>query len=537
MAGTGAGSDERLRRIEAVTDAALSRLDAEDLLTTLLDRVRELMDIDTAVFMLLDPHAQQLVATASWGLEEEVRQGFRVAVGHGFAGRVARDRAPVVLDEVTPADVVSPVMRAKGVRSLLGVPILLRGEVVGVLHVGSLRPRAFGDDDVKLLELVADRASLASQTRSHDIDRTAALALQRSLLPTRLPEVPGVELAARYVPGHDAGVGGDWYDVFTLPTGWLGVVVGDVSGHGLRSAVVMGRLRSALRAYALICADPADALTHLDRKIHHFEAGNLATVLYAMIAPDRSSMVVSLAGHPPPMLAPVHGAAALLSVPTDFPLGLGHPPKVRRNTTLPFAPGDMLVCYTDGLVERRGELIDEGLERLRVAVTSGPAEDVCATLMSSLGLEQRTDDVALLAMRRTGGQPRPAPEDLLLGEPFDGTGFASLRRRVYALAHAFGVRGTHADDFVTAVNEVMTNAVRHGGGGGELRLWGEDVLVCEISDRGRGFPAAAYLDRRERPAATPTGGMGLWIAQQISDSLTIESGPRGTTVRLTAGRP
>jgi anti-sigma regulatory factor (Ser/Thr protein kinase) len=187
-------------------------------------------------------------------------------------------------------------------------------------------------------------------------------------------------------------------------------------------------------------------------------------------------------------------------------------------------------------VERRGELIDEGLERLRAAVTSAPAEEVCTTLMSSLGLEQRTDDVALLALRRTGGRSRPAPEDLLLSEPFDGTGFASLRRRVHAAADAFGVRGTRADDFVTAVNEVMTNAVRHGGGGGELRLWGDDAIVCEVSDRGRGFPASAYLDRRERPAATPTGGMGLWIAQQISDSLTIESGPGGTTVRIVTAR-
>ena len=450
---------------------------------------------------------------------------------------MARDRAPVVLDEVTPADVVSPVMRAKGVRSLLGVPILLRGDAGR--RPARRQPAARGRSATTTSSCSSwspTGRAWPSQTRSHDIDRTAALALQRSLLPTRLPEVPGVELAARYVPGHDAGVGGDWYDVFTLPSGWLGVVVGDVSGHGLRSAVVMGRLRSALRAYALICADPADALTHLDRKIHHFEAGNLATVLYAMIAPDRSTMLVSLAGHPPPMLAPVHGAAALVSVPTDFPLGLGRPPKVRRNTTLPFAPGDMLVCYTDGLVERRGELIDEGLERLRVAVTSAPAEEVCATLMASLGLEQRTDDVALLALRRTGGHRGRRPRTCCWASRSTARASRRCAGGSMPLADASGVRGTRADDFVTAVNEVMTNAVRHGGGGGELRLWGEDVLVCEISDRGRGFPAAAYLDRRERPVATPTGGMGLWIAQQISDSLTIESGPGGTTVRITTAR-
>jgi phosphoserine phosphatase RsbU/P len=397
---TGGGEEERLRRFEAVTDAALSRLDADDMIDALLDRLRELMVVDTAAVLLLDPHAQQLVATAARGLEEEVREGIRVPVGIGFTGRVARRRGPVVIAEVDPDELVSPILRDKGIRSLLGVPIFAGGDVVGVLHVGSLTPREFTDEEIRLLELVADRAGLASQSGSSAIDRTAALALQRSLLPTRLPAVPGVELAARYVPGHDAGVGGDWYDVFTLPTGWVGVVVGDVSGHGLRSAVVMGRIRSALRAYALICGDPADALTHLDRKIHHFEAGSLATVLYAMVAPDRRSVRVSLAGHPPPLRATASGAVTTVPVPTDFPLGLGSTPRVRRTTTVEFAPGDALVCYTDGLVERRGEIIDVGLERLRAAIRPGPAEDICATLMAALAVERRSDDIALLALRR-----------------------------------------------------------------------------------------------------------------------------------------
>lgn len=532
MTGVGDGvSEERLRRIEAVTDAALSRLDAVDMLDVLLDRVRDLMEVDTAVVLLLDPHAQQLVATAAKGLEEEVRDGFRLAVGQGFAGRIARDRAPVVVENVQPSDVVSPTLRHKGVCSLLGVPIFARGAVIGVLHVGTLTPRAFDADDVKLLELVADRASLASQAESNTIDRTAALALQRSLLPTSLPEVPGLEFAARYVPGHDAGVGGDWYDVFSLPSGWLGVVVGDVSGHGLRSAVVMGRLRSALRAYALICADPADALAHLDRKIHHFEAGSLATVLYAMISPDRATVRVSLAGHPPPMRASAAGEVDTLAVPTDFPLGLGAPPRLRRTTTLPLAEDDVLVCYTDGLIERRGELIDVGLDRLRAAIKPGPAEQVCARLMETLGIEKRADDIALLAVRRSG---LPARE-LLIDESFAIGGIGALRRRVRAAATDFGLDVDHAADFVTAVNEAMTNAVRHGdAGSARLRVWAGAELVCEVSDRGPGFAAEEYLRRPQRPTATATGGMGLWIARRTSRALSIESGPEGTTVTLTA---
>jgi sigma-B regulation protein RsbU (phosphoserine phosphatase) len=397
----GSGSDERLRRIEAVTDATLSQLDVNDLLDELLDRVREVLRVDTAAILLLDVHAQQLVATAAKGLEEEVRQGFRISVGRGFAGRVARDKQPITLDSVTTADLVNPILVDRGVRSLLGVPMFAGGEVIGVLHVGCLMPHRFTDDDVQLLQLAADRASLASQARASSIDRTAALALQRSLLPTHLPDAPGVDLAARYVPGHDAGVGGDWYDVFTLPTGWLGVVIGDVSGHGLRSAVVMGRLRSALRAYALVCDDPAKALTLLDRKIRHFETGNLATVLYAMISPDRATIQMSLAGHLQPILAAPGQPAGTLDIPVDLPLGTGRLKPARRRTEVEFPSEAVLICYTDGLVERRGEIIDAGIERLCSAVEPGPAEAVCARIMATLATEPATDDIALLTIHAT----------------------------------------------------------------------------------------------------------------------------------------
>ncbi|WP_446213580.1 PP2C family protein-serine/threonine phosphatase [Micromonospora sp. IBSANI012] len=396
----GGGSDERLRRIEAITDAALSKLDVDDLLDELLDRVREVLGVDTAAVLLVDVHAQQFVAAAARGLADEVRQGSRISVGRGFAGRIAREKQSIVLDEVTAAD--DPTLFDRGVCSLLGVPMLAGGEVIGVLHVGCLQPHRFTDDDVQVLQLAADRASLASRSRASSIDRTAALALQRSLLPTHLPDAPGVDMAARYVPGHDAGVGGDWYDVFTLPSGWLGVVIGDVSGHGLRSAVVMGRLRSALRAYALICDDPASALTLLDRKIHHFEAGNLATVLYAMISPDRTIIRMSLAGHLPPVLATPGRPAETLNLPVDLPLGVRPDRPARRHTEVAFPAEAVLVCYTDGLVERRGEVIDTGIERLCAAVEPGAAEAVCARIMTTLAGEQPTDDIAVLAIQATG---------------------------------------------------------------------------------------------------------------------------------------
>lgn len=282
--------------------------------------------------------------------------------------------------------------------------MLVNGDLVGVLHVGSLALRRFGPDDVQLLQLVADHASLAGRARAQVLDRQAALALQRSLLPGRLPDIPGLDLAARYVPGHDLGIGGDWYDVFTLPSGWLGAVIGDVSGHGLPSAVVMGRIRSALRAYALDSDDPAQALTSLDRKIHHFEAGTLTTAVYALITPDRTRVHLSSAGHLPPLLAVPGHPTALVNLTVDRPLGVGRPSATRRNTVLDLPPGAALIFYTDGLIERRTELIDTGIERLADAVRSGPAEALCDHIMATTAEEYPNDDIALLVIRR---QPPP----------------------------------------------------------------------------------------------------------------------------------
>lgn len=396
----GIEDDERLRRLEAVTDTSLSGLAVAELLDELLNRVRDLLGVDTAAILMLDVHARQLIATAAKGLEDEVRQGFRVSVGRGFAGRVAQVRRPVMIAEVARGDVVSPILLKQGITSLLGVPMLAGNTLVGVLHVGSRTRRVFTADDVHLLQLVADRASLAGQVRSHKLDQAAAVALQRSLLPTELPKVPGVDLAARYVPGHDFGVGGDWYDVFSLPSGWLGVVIGDVSGHGLSSAVVMGRVRSALRAYALICDDPAQVLTLLDRKVHHFETGNLTTALYAMVSPDRSTVHISLAGHLPPILATAGHHAFVPQIPVGPPLGIGRTPAKRVTTVIALPPGGVLVCYTDGLVERRGEIIDVGIKRLTAAVRPDSAEAVCMAVMARVGTELPNDDIALLALRR-----------------------------------------------------------------------------------------------------------------------------------------
>jgi serine phosphatase RsbU (regulator of sigma subunit) len=392
--------EEKLRRIEVVTDAALAHLDLGELLSELLDRVRELLSTDMAAVLLLDPSSQLLVATAAKGLEDEVWQGVRVPLGEGFAGRIASEKRPLLLDRVDPTTVVNPILWQAGIHSIVGVPLLVGGTVLGVLHVGSLARRRFGDEDVKLLQLVADRIALAVQAGLSQGERAAARALRRSLLPTRLPEMRNLEFAARYVPGEQGLVAGDWYDVFALPSGRTGMVIGDVAGHGLPAAVVMGRLRSALRAYALESDDPAEVLGKLDNKVRHFEPGMIATVLYGIWAPGQDRLCLSSAGHLDPLVCIPGRAPAFADLKVDPPVGVAAC-EPRCSTVLDVPPGTLAVFFTDGLVERRTRPIHVGLDRLRAAVTAGPVDSVCSTLMATLsGRDAPEDDVTLLAVRR-----------------------------------------------------------------------------------------------------------------------------------------
>ena len=389
--------DERLRRLLAVTDAALAQLDGDELLTELASRTRELMGTDTAAILLLDASGRELVATAASGLEEEVRQGIRVPVGYGFAGRIAATAQPLVIDHVDRTTVVNQLLIDARLAVLAGVPITASGRVLGVLHVGSRSPRRFTGGDIELLRLVADRAGLAAQARIFRLERQTTVALQRSLLPARPPVVAGFDIAARYLPGAEVGVGGDWYDVFALPSGYVGVVIGDVAGSGLRAAVVMGRIRSALRAYALETNDPADVLTRLDNKIQFFEPDAMATAAYAVIDPARTTLTVSLAGHLPPVLLDADGNGRLLVAPADLPLGAYHETP-RRTITIPVP--DATLFYTDGLIERRDRPLRDGLVELLAAVGAGTADDLCEQAMRVLHEKPATDDVALIALRR-----------------------------------------------------------------------------------------------------------------------------------------
>ena len=393
-------SRSRLRELEALTDTGLGRLGVEELLVELLRRIRAIVDADTAAVLLFDESARELVATAACGIEEEVRQGVRVPLGRGFAGRIAALKAPVALRRVDPTTVTNPILWEKGIRVMLGVPLMSGDRLIGVLHVGRLRDQPFTAQDEELLEVAAERVAGATQARRLAVEHAAAALLERSLLPSRLPECDGLDLAAQQITREDRTVGGDWYDLFTVPSGALWVVAGDVAGHGLPAAVVMGRVRTAVRAYALLGSSPATVLELSDRKCQHFEFGTMVTAICATSTPPYDEWQVATAGHPPPMIAAPGEVPWLVELPVGPPLGAARDVK-RSGTTVALPDEALMLVYTDGLVERRGEAFDSGFDRLRAALRPDAAKDACRRVLHDLiGSQSPDDDVALVAIRR-----------------------------------------------------------------------------------------------------------------------------------------
>ncbi len=398
---------EHLSDLLEVTDTTLGRLDVEDLLNELLERIRSVLDVDTAAVLLRDGSSDELVARAARGLEEEVRQGVHVPIGIGFAGRIAKQKLPVVLDRVDSTTVSNPILWEKGIRKMLGVPLRSGDDIIGVLHVGRLDDRPFTPNDTGLLQVAAQRVVAGIQSRQLAVESAAATLLERGLQPGRLPDLPGIQLAARYVTAENRLIGGDWYDAFTVPSGQMWLIVGDVAGHGLNAAVTMGRVKSALRAYALQCDTPHDALQHTDQKVQHFEIGAMITIVCAVSSPPYDHFEICSAGHPPPVIAVPGRRAEFVHLPSAPPIGaLPDVKRTARSVDVPY--GATLVLYTDGLVEDRDRPIDEGLRKLRAATNADDPAIVCRTVMHDLiGNRTAIDDVAVLALRRATSATPP----------------------------------------------------------------------------------------------------------------------------------
>jgi sigma-B regulation protein RsbU (phosphoserine phosphatase) len=383
-----------------------------DLLSVDIERflsdVRQELHADSASILLLDDSGMVLEPIASVGLGRTSRGAARVPVGRGFAGQIALTRQPRSIVEITQENVLNPLLLAFGIRSLLGVPVLHGSQLIGVLHVGTRSPRDFADDDVAALSVRAGELGRPIEQQRAGAERTAALVLQRSLVPGTITPISGFDIAARYIPA-EGDLGGDWYDVFELPDGGIGFLMGDVVGHGLQAAVVMGRLRSALRAYALDYASPAEVLRRLDRKISHFEDGAFATALYGVTHPPFDTVVFSCAGHWAPLIARPGEIAVEVELPHDPMLGIGHSVN-RHDSVIDFGPHATLCLFTDGLVERRPSITDPTdltARQMRTVLlnldSSRDAESTCSRIVNqAVGDDVIDDDIALLVIRRVG---------------------------------------------------------------------------------------------------------------------------------------
>ncbi|HEX8646973.1 MAG TPA: GAF domain-containing SpoIIE family protein phosphatase [Thermoleophilaceae bacterium] len=395
-------ASESLRRLQTVTDVALSHLQLEELLDELLGRVSEMLEVDFASIVLVEEDDRTLAVRAIRGLSPDVAQ-LRFGLGEGFVGRVATARRPMVLEQVRDEDLLPP-LRGRGMESLMGVPLIVEGRVTGVMPLGSFTRRAFTPEEVRLTQLAADRMAVAIEhARLFEREHRIAETLQRSLLPHTLPSVAGLRVAARYLPARaEAQVGGDWYDVVEIAGGGLALSIGDVAGHGIEAAALMGQLRNTLRGAALEGQDAGSAMTRVDRLLQgqRERPDTIATAVFARLNGDGSSLELATAGHPPPLVVNPDGTTRYLDGVRSVPLGVPAPGG-RTATSCAIEPGSMLMLYTDGLVERRDASLTAGLDRLaRAAAAAGDEpESACDSVVAEmLGDEGPADDVALLAV-------------------------------------------------------------------------------------------------------------------------------------------
>ncbi|MFE7955712.1 SpoIIE family protein phosphatase [Streptomyces sp. NPDC057413] len=305
------------------------------------------------------------------------------------------------LPRIARDDEAAALLERAGVHSYLAVPLIAHGEVLGALDLKRTdNPEPFDEDDVVLAAELAGRAAIAiDNARWFQSVRNTALTLQRSLLPDHAAHHTGLELASRYQPAQATSeVGGDWYDVLGLSGDKTALVVGDVMGNGIDAAATMGRLRTATRAYADLDLDPGEVLQHLDKitcDLEHY----IVTCLYAVYDPGTRQCCIANAGHMPPALARPGQAPTLLDLPAGAPLGVGG--IAFGTTTVELAAGELLVLYTDGLVETRQHPIDDRLDALLgfLDEPQRPLEETCDLLLYGLRHPDDHDDVALLVAR------------------------------------------------------------------------------------------------------------------------------------------
>jgi PAS domain S-box-containing protein len=416
-----------------------------------------------------------------------------------------------------------------GVTSMMLVPVRARGATLGVAaFVRHQRPEPFAADDVLLAEEIVARAAVCiDNARRYTREHATALALQRSLLQQRQPVQSAVEVATRYLPSHSGvAVGGDWFDVIRLSGSRVGLVVGDVAGHGIHAAATMGRLRTAVQTLADIDLEPEELLTRLDDVVARLAAeqelsagaGDLsATCLYAVYDPVSRRCTLARAGHPVPAVVTPGGTVAYLDLPAGPPLGLGGLPFEEAEVELP--EGSLLVLYTDGLIESRQRDIDSGLDTMRKVLgevhlradgsphARPPLDSICDSLVDTLVPGQAGDDAALLIARTRA----LAPDRIVCWDlPADPAVVADARARTARQLAAWGLEEiTFTTELL--VSELVTNAIRHAHEPVQLRIILDGVLSCEVFDGSSSAPQLRRADRYDED------GRGLMLVAQLAE--------------------
>ncbi|MER7518405.1 SpoIIE family protein phosphatase [Streptomyces sp. NPDC126499] len=435
---------------------------------------------------------------------------------------------------------------AYGLHSLLTVPLLARGVVLGMANFwrGRDTPEPFGEEDLSFAEELAARAALAiDNARRFTREHSMAVALQRSLLPRVLPEQNAMRVAYRYLPAK-AGVGGDWFDVIPLPGARVALVVGDVVGHGLHAAATMGRLRTAVANFSTLDLPPEELLTHLDELIDRLGEENEpgsendgggdgdgdggaegtagATCLYAIYDPTSGVCTMASAGHPGPALVRPDGSVEFPALPAGLPLGLGLGDRPFASARLKLEPDSTLVLFTDGLLEDRHRDFDTGLALLRktLARPDRTPEQICADVLAALLFPVPSDDIALLVARaRRIPQDRIAEWDV----PSDPSAVAPVRNAAAARLAEWGLEGAGFTAELV-LSELITNAIRYGRPPVRVRLVYDRVLICEVSD---GSSTSPHL---RHAADTDEGGRGLFLVAQFAQRWGTRYARRGKTI-------
>jgi serine phosphatase RsbU (regulator of sigma subunit)/anti-sigma regulatory factor (Ser/Thr protein kinase) len=520
-------SEGRRSHLLSITDSALGYMSLEDMLSELLERIRGSLEVDTAAVLLLDEDSGVLRARAARGLEEEVRQGVQVPLARGFAGRVAAEARPIIIEDLDRAEVVNPILRQRGIRSMLGVPVQVEGRVIGVMHIGTLVQRHFDEDDVTLLQFAANRAAFAIDNARLSEQRAVTEIMQRTLLPDALPQIPGMCFSAKYLPaGSGIKVGGDWYDVFQLSSGRVAFVIGDVVGRGVLAASVMAEIRTTLRAYMAQGHKLTEVLTMLNELLVSMGRSRGATLSILELDPEAEELEAVTAGHLPPLLIEPHGEARLLEQTHGLPVGVrtGYDYQACR---YPFPVGSRLLLYTDGLIERRHESIDEGFRRLTVAAQAAAgrtddssfADRVYRALIDETPLE---DDVALLAIEAV-----PLEDALEMTLPARPNVLGGLRNTLGRWLRAAGANENELFDITLSASEAAANAIEHAYGAREATF----AVRCEHD--GRQVTVTVRDAGRWRTTRPHGGGRGLEIMRSLVDSVEINSDEAGTVVAIT----